>query len=1728
MRNDSEQFAAFNEAEARKPRFVIVIEYPVTSPPSDPTFTSHPGMTNVTGSVVQDVISKISGVSQALHPEDGRTTIGALSFDLVDVAGGVTAEIEGKLSIGEGIRDRIVKIYKGYSDDFSAAEWRLLHTLQLANVDYNDGVYRIQTEDITRGLRTTIFEQKKTNLEVSITAAQTTIPVLDTTGFDTLFHPNSFTDAPGSAVGYLKLTSGEICRYTGISASPAEFTGVTRGVFNTDAAPITVNPSTDPERRPKVEEFIYLELPGPLMAYALMTGELLGTSPVETLPAHWHAGMATQFVRLSDYENIGEDLYDTADVTAGMVLRFTHLKKADTKRFIEREIHLLMGTFAPFYASGEIGLKRMNRVLADAAFDVELDQGNMVRRSALRHDQRAVINQIRIDWNWTGEEFTRRQLVQDNNSIAIHGEATLKELKFKGLHGARHTATTLIELTNTLRDRYSGPPQMLDVTILGSLDRVEVGDIAFVNDSNIRDYANSPPTAMARAFEVQQVQPDYVTGDVRLKLFASSQEADISSSTTPDPALPDTWYDDAGTDLDSLAQVSGGTVNSNITLTGGTDIRASGSIWYHLGNLTIPVGVTVNIEENVQLRIRGTLTVNGTINGIGDGITGTADPSVISPASWSTNPAAPGYIGRTSSWPGVQRGVDATGLIWDHWSGIAVKNRFNTFPNIVLQVNSTGSPAVTTLDGLPRNLRGGGGSHGGAIVDNRAGPIEPLGLGSTGGDGGAGLAIICRGMGLGVSATIDVSGSAGATPGQITAFGVDFFPGAGAGGGAGACLILLDGSQLTVPDLTGVFVSANGASNEQGTPARRFGAHLEWDGPEPLRGLRPGNVNGLDQSNNALRIQFIPSETAAAEDQDAIQEPPTNLIVFSQTLGNLISWTNPASFDLIEIHASADNVRSNAVKVGETKANVFLHELTPGLRRYYWIRAKDEQGSFSDWENGGASPVTTTTGVATAGAEGIINDPYFSAPLDEEWESKPPDPSASPLGDNGGISLISGGGNLGANSLRMDVPDLGAAGPFFGPIRKFAITPGEVITCQFRMRLDASITSMFFVLRMFDQDGNFIQTTGGGGLNIWNWINDGPGLNVWATGELQIDTTVSPTSPPQFGADNNALGELVIDASDSSSQSPEANADFDFIQLFRAPKVFGGEGGRLAGLVPAPGAETGLFLKDNGTWADPTVGGGTPLPTGAAHDGVYFSDVPSPDLWQLTQNVTTSDYVRFGSATGLNVRLYSNTVEARSGAGQVPATLNLNDDGGQVLLGSGTGFAIRFDMSAAGYLQFENALGEIRWAGTPKILFNSAQDRVRIASDLEVNDQAGGNNAIIVGENTTPRAAAQDGIVAIWGEQASTLREYRITNFGDIVRHALQTGLGVEWQGDGDWLFDLRDGAKVRVRDAIDGDWGEQWHDGASYIFDFFQTLNLLFRDITDIQIIDTTTSPDTIKTVLTDADVKRSIEVDASDLQLVGDVAAPGNNQVYGTSGAGARVWKADPGQSVKRSIEIDAGSSQLVGDVDTPGNNQVYGTSGAGARGWKADPTPTGRTITTDAANTSIDNTTTLTNFLSHTFGAGSLGNGDIAIARMGGWVLNNSGSADSVIWRVTLDDGTEVTMFEETFSLTAPSGGGLRRPWEMEVIVAVRTQASLCNVFVNWGMQSSGFTQQATTGKGGWSNITAAINLWPHQHSSANPSVATIDFSSAVTLRCKFQWGTANANQQFDKDYSWIDVP
>ncbi len=245
-----------------------------------------------------------------------------------------------------------------------------------------------------------------------------------------------------------------------------------------------------------------------------------------------------------------------------------------------------------------------------------------------------------------------------------------------------------------------------------------------------------------------------------------------------------------------VAGISGAGRVYFLTLSSGATGEPSdeNAIYYHTGDLTINTGVTVAVTGNVQLRIRGHLTINGKLNLKGGGLVASAN-------------GQPGFIGSSKATGGIRYDWPNLGywLIGDvSTSASIVEGSYNEFPAINI-INNGG-----VLSGWPSDLRGTSGSRGGTaqlIKENISR------VGGDGGNGGAGLAIVCRGMSFGTSGEIYSSGENG-SPGTIAPAGdfpsVRFYSGGG-GGCAGGILILLDGTSSVVPITVGHITSNRGA-----------------------------------------------------------------------------------------------------------------------------------------------------------------------------------------------------------------------------------------------------------------------------------------------------------------------------------------------------------------------------------------------------------------------------------------------------------------------------------------------------------------------------------------------------------------------------------------------------------------------------------------------------------------------------------------------------------------------------------------------------------------------------------------------------------------------------------------------------------------------------------------------------------------------------------------------------
>jgi hypothetical protein len=972
MRDDPVEYRVLATARTKEPRFVVNVEFPTGSL----YITSHPDITGVPGSVLEACLADPTVTSQRLNPDEGRAEIGSASFRIVDRGSQFTTQIRSQLANGNGLRRRKVRFYKGFKGQ-GFAEFQLYATQIVSGAEYDKGSYSVQCSDVQRSARKEICAPVTTTLAASISATDATIPVASTAGFARVFHGPSYSDAPSQTVGYIRIKD-EWIRYTGTTGTT--FTGCTRGVFGTIAAAYTVDAETPAARREKVTEGIYLEIPGPKALYAILTGILYGDGA--QLPSHWHLGIDPSLVRIADFVGIGTDFWDTSDDTRGFVPRFLGIQKTDGKKFYEEQLLRAMGMFAPVYADGSLGLRKMASVLADAGTVATLDESNCVQVGALEHDMDSLRNVFTAQWNPSadGKSFTREFTLLDAFSVATHGRGEEIKLAFQGLWGGRHTDSTLFRLIDALRDRYAAPPQRISVDVFSSLDAIEVGDVVRLKLQHVRDFAGNV-VGIDRAFEVQGTSVNHRTGRVTLQLFGSTAPASALAPTQNVTSLPDAFYNSAGTNLTSIATITGGVMAAGTyTLTGSADLNAAPSIYYFLGDLTIPSTVTLNIVGNVQLRVRGYYTQNGAIVGVGQGKPGVAD------AAGPTQPVGnPGFVGNSRGWDGIDVARDYEDGPPDMTTMPARLTRaaHATFPPLLLEV------VGSTLRGLPTDLRGTGGAPGGRIV---TGGSSIRSLGGAGAAGGAGLCVISRGFGLGASASINLSGNSSAPTTVLMPDRNTYAAGPGGAGGPGALLVLLDGSLLSVPDFTGKFVANTGAVTlPSGSlpPVGEIkfldneGRHRYPSNTGVWMGYNsPDVISSRSLAVAALRVQFVPAPETASQDADSRPPPLTGLSATAQVGGIAIEATVPdwSLFDVVEIFASVDDQLINASKVGEIRGTRFVHPLPGGAQRWYWGRTRKGQTIFNTPNVSTFLPSTATstiTATASAAGTGPAGDSLF-------------------------------------------------------------------------------------------------------------------------------------------------------------------------------------------------------------------------------------------------------------------------------------------------------------------------------------------------------------------------------------------------------------------------------------------------------------------------------------------------------------------------------------------------------------------------------------------------------------------------------------------------------------------------------------------------------------------------------------------------------------------------------
>ncbi len=758
MRINTDDFDEFNDSKSQQPRFVIEIDFS-TDGTDLHYFTSHDDVPTITP-VTHGVLKKTSSISQKLVPERANSSIGSLSFDLLDVGQAVTTVFNSKRVSRKVLFGKRARLYIGFSG-MDWADYRLEQTQFIdKKLKYKNVVYSISCKDSTYGMNKSIMQPLETRLSSSILAADTDIPVYNVEGWQMVERDSDFLDAPNTTCTYLEIDDGKNKEYCRVTAIGTSFT-VVRGVLGTTALDWTLPVDANDEKGPKVKELIFVQMSSLKLAYAVLTGELIGQTG--TFPPHWHVGIDTSLLTESEFT-------DQDDFTAYAV----GLQKTDAKKFIEAEIMLPNSRYLRVNGSGGMDLKRLFAINSEAAPVFHLDDSQIIKHGDLEFDSQSTFNKFEIDWSYDTKpkkpEYRRKSTFIFQDSVTDYGEQ-LKSFKFRLINGVTATTTTLLNLINSFADRLAGEAARLKVSTFSSNNNLEVGDVGLITHANIINFNTG--TSLNDSMQVISTKADQTKGIFEVELFGSTY--------TPEPltdgtlrVLNDSFY--TVTD-NALPNVTANQLTTDTTLTGGDN--HNNFIFEVDGDLTIPDGTTLTMTDNVQLRIRGQFTVLGTIDCSGNGRT-----------------TGGGFVGTSIGHFGARCvPYPVQGYLCSRTNGQTNQGQHEACPTFDLS-----NPNGLSFLGVPDDLRGSAGALGGASTRlDEFGDPDELSAGGTGNASGSACVVVCRGMSLsgnGIIKTSGVAGNAAVADGTSTG-------GHGGHSTPGAFVVLLDGGTSSIPDLVG-------------------------------------------------------------------------------------------------------------------------------------------------------------------------------------------------------------------------------------------------------------------------------------------------------------------------------------------------------------------------------------------------------------------------------------------------------------------------------------------------------------------------------------------------------------------------------------------------------------------------------------------------------------------------------------------------------------------------------------------------------------------------------------------------------------------------------------------------------------------------------------------------------------------------------------------------------------
>jgi len=798
----------------------------------------------------------ISALTEKIDEKNGTSSIGSMSYNLVDKDGIVTqimrkAEADTAQSTRRQ-RDELYIIPTG-GDWNSRIKVRTLNVYD-SQFDSNKGLYTFQSQSILKWMKQDIFTPKTTTLAVAVTSTSAlTVTLTDSTEF--LFSTAHTAYGGGANRGFIKINK-EIMMWAANASNVLTIPPGGRGMFSTTAA---VHAQGD-----SVQEICVLRGNPYVLALQVLTSTGAQIGGYDILPAHYGLSLSLSDIDTTTWLAVGELRTGLLKNGAGIGLmegsiefEFIFSDSIQAKVFIEREILRNTGSFGRVLSDGRYSCKAFNitpqaamdpatgRMRTDLGYRV-LNEDDIVKISPAKANMQKMSSRMELKYlplpRDKSKDYLRRAVFEDVSSRTRHGPSNTIKYNARGVQADSASVAALYTFFNAVQSRFTSPPVERQVTLRPEHEDIEVGDVVGIDILGEQD-----------VFTTEHKWAASTTWKPGMKIFTTGDylyEANIASAEGVSGATEPVWGANTVIDGGVTWLLSDGhqmrayeVMSTSVNLKTGEPVlhlvsQPEEPNWFTPGLGTGPrfsdvayqVGVDLSLQAGFavvygvcetigpatlaagdyyfvgDIRFKHTVAISGTVRFWSTGsvldvlgasiIGGTVKGKAGGIGTVPTSVRAFPFVGSFNNTDGISGGYAGAG-----------GNGGNQFYNVgdASYQGKGGSslhtpptrPAITgstKVSGLLTKISGVPKDLTGSGGGSGGAASETLsyGKGGDGGQGGVGIAIIARNINIPIM-TIDVRGENGTDGIKGTGFGASVSGGGGGGGGSVAILMENDG-----------------------------------------------------------------------------------------------------------------------------------------------------------------------------------------------------------------------------------------------------------------------------------------------------------------------------------------------------------------------------------------------------------------------------------------------------------------------------------------------------------------------------------------------------------------------------------------------------------------------------------------------------------------------------------------------------------------------------------------------------------------------------------------------------------------------------------------------------------------------------------------------------------------------------------------------------------------------